>query len=243
MSRWWKHGREKIYNIDLYKNDLSYPSAKIEQLSVKRDWMHPSVYNCTPLTTANRVGYGIYFEKDISFVWDGDEDSPAQGILGKEYVWPGRGAGTVSFNTNFILRTDEKTSILTTQIPNQKIDGAMIVSNLISTSFFTSDFPVVWKLDIPNKEYFVPAGTYVACIIPISMSELQDSNIKVHEEGFPFEKIHGQGEYIKALKDAQKTHKFLKLYQKGIDHLGKKVGNHEVRNLNLNVSYPNGTSA
>jgi hypothetical protein len=197
-------------------------------------------HNCTPLVVANTIGYGISFDRDLSFIWDGDPINPATILKGKEFLNSDRGGGAISFNTNLVLRTDENTSILTIPVPNQLIKDITPLSSVLSTSFFSATFTMAWKLEIPNKEYLIPANTPVACIIPISLSNYNNSNLNIHSKKLPFDNIHGKTEYIKALKDNQKTQKekkFLRLYQKGIDHKGNILGKHEVKKLVLNVNY------
>lgn len=228
-----------MYTLDAYPVDTNLPTAKIEQLKIKRDWMPHSVYNCTPLVMANSMGYGVYFEEDISFIWDGDIRNPSKVLKGEKFFGPDRGAGSVSFHTNLIFKTDENTSLLTMPVPNQPIKDATVLTTILSTSFFTQLLPIVWKLEVANKEYFVPAGTYVGCILPISISQFQDSILNIHSKKHSFSKIHGD-EYIAALKEGQKQGKFLKFYQKGTDHKGNIIGKHELKSLNLNVNYIEG---
>jgi Family of unknown function (DUF6065) len=212
------------------------PTAKIEQLKIKRDWMNSAVYNCTPLVMGSLFGYGVYFEEDISFVWDGDVRHPSKVLKGENFVGPDRGAGSVSFHTNLVFKTNENTSLLTMPVPNQPIKDATVLTTILSSSFFTQLLPIVWQLDLPNKEYFVPAGTYVGCIIPISISQFQNSVLKIHQN--PLNSINfDNDEYIAALKKGQKEGKFLRFYQKGIDHKGNVIGKHELKYLKLNVEY------
>lgn len=226
-----------MYNLDVYKGDPNRTTAKIKQLGVKRDWMSIATYHCYPLTVANTIGYGIYFEDDIKFSWDGNLRNPAIATEGKEHVWSGRPEGTVSFETNLIFNSDENTSLLTIPVPNQIIKGVTTISTLVSTSFFTGSFPVVWKLEEPG-EYFVPAGTNLACIVPISMKSLNNSNINFKDIVYPGYRLHNDTEYIDAIhKHAEEKGNQPKLYKKGIDHHGNVVGSHEVDNLVLKVTY------
>jgi len=224
-----------MYSAEVYPMNHNVPTAKIKQLGVKRDWMHTSIYNCTPLTLANTFGYGVYFDKDISFIWDGDVRNPAQVLKGEQFFGPDRGGGTVSFHTNLIFKTDENTSLLTMPVPNQPLKDATVLTTILSTSFFTQLLPIVWKLEVPNKEYFVPAGTCVGAILPISVGSFQNSSLNFHKEEAPDQHIHAD-EYIKALKEGQRQGKFLRFYHKGIDQNGKVIGKHEVKNLRLNVN-------
>jgi hypothetical protein len=227
-----------MYTVNAYRDNHRDLSAKIRQLPPKRDWMHSVTYNCTPIMAANSLGYGIYFDQDISFVWDGDRKNPATAILGSEHIWSGRGEGTVSFNTNLILRTDPDVSILTMPVPNQFIEGAEVITTVLSSSIFTGSFPIVWKLHEANKEYFVKAGTDVACILPVSIAQFQDSNINVLNEVYPSDKrIQDTQDYLDEIQRAVSADKpRLKMYKKAIDHKGNKIGKHEVDNLKMNVT-------
>jgi hypothetical protein len=226
-----------MYNVEVYKDNLNISGAKLRQLKIKRDWMHPITYNCTPVSLANTLGYGVYFEDDISFIWNGDLDTPAEGIIGKEHIWSGRGEGTVSFLTNLMFKTDENTSLLTMPVPNSFSQDATPISTILSTSFVTVDFSVVLKVHTPNKEIFIPAGTDVACILPISIGQFQDSTITIHEDVWPYGSIQNSQPYLKYLKDAMANGENPKMYKKAIDHNGNKIGKHEVDRLNMNIVY------
>ena len=225
-----------MHNIDAYIDNLNLPTAKIRPLSVKRDWMQSFTYNCHPITMANTLGYGVYFDHDISFIWDGTNHNGAVGILGNKNIWVGRGEGTVSFITNLVLKTDENTSIITMPVPNETIEGAQVLSTVLSTSVFTGTFSIVWKLDIPNKEYFVPAGTNIACILPISLASIQNSTINMHNILSPFEKIQDSQEYMDYLKSLNSEGIRPKMYKKAINHKGEKIGRHEVDSIVLKVN-------
>jgi hypothetical protein len=226
-----------MHNVDVYVDNLLIPTAKIRPLTIQRDWMHAYTYNCHPIAMANTFGYGIYFDHDISFIWDGSRDEGAYGILGKENVWVGRGEGTVSFTTNLVFKTDENTSVLTMPVPNEYIDGAEVLSTILSTSVFTGTFTVVWKLDTPNKEYLVPAGTNIACVLPISIASIQGSNFNIKNSLWPFESIQDSKDYMTYLKAKNAEGIKPKMYKKGIDHTGKIIGKHEVDRIILNVNY------
>jgi hypothetical protein len=230
-----------MHNIDVYIDNKDKLTAKIRPLSPKRDWMHAQTYNCHPIVLANSFGYGIYFDHDISFIWNGERQNGAHGVIGAESIWVGRGEGTVTFITNLILKTDENTSVITMPVPNESIEGAQVLSTILSTSLFTGTFSVVWKIDTPNKEYFVPAGTNVACILPISLGSIQDSVINIKETPAPFERVQDSIEYITYLKGLNAEGVRPKMYKRAINHKGESIGKHEVDNINLNVIYEDGS--
>lgn len=226
-----------MYNVDVYMGDPTRKSAKLRQLGVKREWMSASTYHCYPVAFANTLGYGIYFEEDISFTWDGIKNNPAIANLGQSNIWSGRPEGTVSFDTNLVFKTDENTSILTMPVPNQYVEGATVLTSVIASSFFTGTFPVVWKLDKPDFEYVIPAGTNIACILPISIAQFQDANINVIPKIFPSRRIHNEVEYVDAIHNAvDQDGQQPKLYKKGVDHFGNKLGKHEVDRLVMKVT-------
>lgn len=228
-----------MYKLDVYVGNPEKPSAKIRPLGIQRDWMHETTYNCYPVGMANTLGYGIYFDEDISFIWNGLRGDGAVGIIGADNIWVGRGEGTVSFLTNLVFKTDENTSVITMPVPNQTIEGAQVVSTIFSTSFFTGKFSVVWRLDTPNKEYFIPAGTNIACILPMSLGSLQDSVVTIKNTPFPFESVHDSIEYITHLNSMHEKQIKPKMYKKGIDHAGNTIGKHEVNKINLHIKYEN----
>lgn len=228
-----------MYKIDAYVNNINIPTAKIRPLPIKRDWMNPYTYNCHPIGIANTLGYGVYFDHDISFIWDGSLDNAAVGIIGKENIWVGRAEGTVSFVTNLIFKTDENTSLVTMPVPNEYLKDAHVLSTILSTSVFTGTFSIVWKLDTPNKEYFVPAGTNIACILPVSLGNMQDSEINIHNKAWPFESIQDSKEYMEYLKELNSQGIRPRMYKKAMNHKGESIGKHEVDNIVLNVNYKN----
>ena len=224
-----------MHNIDVYIDNPDSPSAKIRPLSMKREWMHANTYNCHPIALANTLGYGVYFDHDISFIWEGSRADGASGIIGSENIWVGRGEGTVSFVTNLILKTDENTTVLTMPVPNEIFDGAQVVSTILSTSLFTGTFSIVWKLDTPNKEYFVPAGTNIACILPVSLKEIQNSTVNIKNKIFPFERVQDTKDYMAYLKGLNAEGIRPRMYKKAINHKGEIIGKHEVNQILLNV--------
>ncbi len=229
-----------MYKVDVYNKYEDRKTAKLEQLSVKRDWMTPATYNCYPITVANTIGYGVSFEDDISFIWDGDVSHPAKGILGKEYIWEGRGEGTVSITTNLVFKTNPDVSLLTIPVPNNFIKEADVVSSLMSTSFWTGDITIVLKIrkEYIGKEIVIPAGNNIACILPISISQFNNSNLIIKNKLFPFKPIQDTKKYVDALhKFTDETGGRLRLYKKGLDEDGNKVGSHEVDSLTMNVTY------
>jgi hypothetical protein len=213
--------------------------TNIFPLSGDRDWMPENkyAYNCFPVTLSNKLGYGLSFDHDISFMWNGDSSPGVEGNIevydGAEYCFFGRGGGIIGFPTNLIFKTEEDLSILTMPVPNQFIDGVQCFTSVLSSSFYTGVLQVVWKITSPNKVITIPAGTPLAAVLPISVSKIQDTTFKLLDE--EVEILHGK-EYNDAMFEYGKiNNRPSDWYRNETNHLGNKIGSHEVKSLKLNL--------
>jgi hypothetical protein len=216
-------------------------SANIEPLGATREWMDDTpekhAYMCFPLSVSNKLGWGISFPEDLSFVWDGITDTTPDHIKilkGHKYMFTGRGSATISFNSGLIFKTDDETTTLAMPVPNLFVRGAQCYTTLISTSFFMSGFPLAWKLTEPNVEITIPAGQPVAAILPISLTNLQENYTLETIDGYP---DHSYWDEVKKYGDAAEAKNSLgdwsKMYRDAVDYNGEKVGAHEVKALKL----------
>ena len=229
-----------MYQVDVYMQDILKPTANLKQLSVNREWFTPATYNCYPMTFVNTIGYEVSFDKDICFVWDGNVAIPARPISGGEFIWEGRGEGTVSLTTNLIFKTDKDISFWTMPIPNHFVEEFDVLSSIISTSFWTGDITIVLKIkkEYIGKEILIPAGTPVASFLPISIAQFDGSTLNIKDARFPLPQIQNTQKYVDALHEfTNRTGGRLKLYKKGLDENGNKVGEHEIDLIRMNVEY------
>lgn len=232
----------------IFAYKLHDQSANIDQLPMKRDWMDITfdrhAYHCFPMSLANRYGWGIFFEKDISFIWDGINDSTSNHVKilkGEEFVHSNRGNRTVSFNTGVYFESDKNISLLTIPVPNQFIDGAQCITTIVSSSVLENDFPIAWMITRPNVEITIPAGTPIACILPISIKETEKYEIFV-KNGIP--ELWNNQEWKKrmsgrAIVSQEKNSKgdWTHFYRDAVDHLGNQAGEHEVKKIILKTHY------
>lgn len=223
--------------------------AKIDQLPLQRDWMDITfdrhAYQCFPVSLSNRLGWGISFPEDISFIWDGVNDSTAEHVkvlAGEKYVHTGRGNRTISFNTDltFELEGNKTWSLMTMPVPNQFIRGAQCMTTIISPTALQGELPIAWMITEPSIEITIPANTPIASIIPISLAELQKYPILVKKGRPKYENdkwstmMKGRGEKSQELNMAGKWTHF---YRDAIDHNGDKMGDHEVKKITMRVDY------
>lgn len=223
--------------------------ASIGQLPLQRDWMDITfdrhAYQCFPMSISNRLGWGISFPKDISFIWDGINDSTSEHVKilsGEEYLHTGRGNRTISFNTDltFFSPEDEKLSLLTFPVPNQFIRGGQCITTIISPSVLQGELPIAWIIMEPNIEIVIPAGTPVAAVLPISTSSIQEYEVSV-KRGKPdymneeWNKI--MRERGEVSQDLNMSGKWTHFYRDAVDHNGDKSGEHESKKIIMKVNY------
>ncbi len=224
-----------MINFDAYKTDG--PKTILSPLKLQRDWMQDNEYsyNCFPLSLANKLGWGISFPEDISFVWnDSNNESGIEILSGEEYCYFDRGESVICFPTDLVFKTNSDLSILTMPVPNQIIDGVQCLTSVISSSFYTAGFQVIWKVLTKNKVITIKAGTPVAAIIPISLSVLNDSSITVHDKTIPDQK-HNQ-DYMKKMKEYSIIKdRFTGWYKNATDQYGNIIGEHETKSIKLYV--------
>ena len=217
--------------------------ASITPLNVKREWMDETAdlhaYRCFPISLANGLGWGISFPEDITFIWDGIIDTTPDHVkilTGEKYVNPNRGNATISFNTGIIFKTPQDYSLLAMPVPNQHMAGVSPFTTLISTSFYNSSLPCAWRITEANKEITIKAGTPVMAVIPISLTNLQ--NTELHMKNYNEVPISYHQDYIgynEVISHINQSGKFSDFYRDAVNHEGKTVGEHEVKLIRLKV--------
>lgn len=228
-------------NFEVYK--VGYRSADISPLTIKRQWMEDTfdkhAYHCFPVSLSNGLGWGISFPKDISFIWDGISDSTdthVKVIKGSEFVSTSRANATISFNTNLVIKTDPGITMMAMPVPNWPIDGVWPFTTLISTSFFKGAFPVAWRITRPNVEITIPANTPIISIIPISLTELNNSEAILRNQTSLPPDFFPKEDYGKIVSEINKQGKWTDFYRNATDHNGNKIGDHEVKVIRLKVN-------
>ncbi len=232
-------------DIAVYR--LGSSSANIDQLPLKRDWMDLTfdrhAYQCFPVSLANRLGWYVSFPEDISFIWDGINDSTSGHVSilsGEKYVHPNRGNRTISFNTGIYFSSKKNVSLLTMPVPNQFIEGTQCFTTLLSTSVLENDFPIAWIVNKPNEVITIPANTPIAAILPISLNDVQSYSLNVID-GIP--ELWKSSEWSKRMSDRAKASEaknsvgdWTHYYRDAVDHNGDIVGEHEAKKIIMKVT-------
>ena len=215
----------------------------ISPMSIKRDWMDATsenhAYRCFPVTQANVVGWSISCKDDIVFVWDGINDqtsSHIEIISAPQGSYSGRGQSSISLNTGLVFRTDKDISVLTINPVNYFSENFETMSNLISTSFYDNPLPLAIKARKANEEITIKSGTPLATIIPISLTNLNNSTINVFDyEDKDRSRIEANISYGEAAQVINQSGKWTDWYRDAVNEKEETLGSHEVKTLKLNV--------
>jgi hypothetical protein len=219
-------------------------SFVISPMSIKRDWMDATsenhAYRCFPVTQANVIGWSLSCLEDISFIWDGINDQTQDHIKivsAPEGSYTGRGQSSLSLNTGLVFKTEQEVSILSINPVNYFNEDFETMSNLISTSFFDNPLPLAIKAKSANKEVVIKAGTTLATIIPISLTNLNNSTIEIvnykDEDRSRTESNIAYGEAAQVLNSSGQ---WTDWYRDAVDENGKTRGQHETKTLKLYVN-------
>jgi hypothetical protein len=230
-----------MFNISVEK--MHGAPFDIAPMSIKRDWMDNTseghAYRCFPVTQSNVVGWSIFSKEDIEFVWDGINDQTQDHIeiiKAPEGSYGGRGQSSISFNTGLVFRTEQNVSLFTINPVNYFNDDFETMSNMISTSFYDNPLPLAIKSKSPNKKVLIKSGTPLATIIPISLSELNNTSIKMVEyKDQDRKRIEANISYGEASQVLNSSGEWTDWYRNAVNEKQESLGSHEVKTLKLSV--------
>lgn len=229
-----------MHDIKVYRVG-EYP-ADIQQLPIKRDWMEQThekhAYNCFPVTLTNGIAFGLSFPEDISFMWDGISDTNpghVKIISGHKYIYTERANATISFHTGLRFETDENLSLMVMPVPNLFIDGAQCFTTAITTSFFSGEIPCAWRITRPHYPIKIKANTPFAAVLPISISELNNSSVTIKNINELPQANYNGDEYQRSVSEILSQGKWTNFYRNAVDHKGNSIGSHEAKAIRLRV--------
>jgi hypothetical protein len=229
--------------IEISVEKMNGSIFEISQMSVKRNWMDETserhAYRCFPVTQANVVGWSLSCTEDIVFTWDGTNDQTPDHIkiTSPSGAYAGRGQSSISLNTGLVFRTANDVSLWTINPVNYFDNNFETMSNLISTSFYDSPLPLAIKAKNANVETRIAAGTPVATIIPISLTDLNNSSINIINYSDPENRRNRAIiNYGNAAQKVNISGEFTDWYRDAVNEKNEPLGSHETKVLRLNVS-------
>jgi hypothetical protein len=229
-----------MYSITVEK---TYNSLfDISQMSIKRDWMDLTseghAYRCFPVTQANVIGYSLSCKEDIEFLWDGitDQTGDHVEIFNPKSAYSGRGQSSISIDTGLIFRTDKDVSILAINPVNYFSDEFETMSSLITTSFYNNPLPLALRAKTANKKVVIKAGTPVATIIPISLTNLNNTVINIVDyQDIDNKRMKANISYGEAAQAINSSGEWTDWYRNAVNEKQESLGSHEVKTLKLKV--------
>jgi hypothetical protein len=218
-------------------------NAIISPMSIKRDWMDDTpekhAYRCFPVTQANMIGWNLSWKEDIKFIWNGTNNTLPDNIkilTENNLLYTGRGQSSISFVTGLTFRTEKDVSLFVINPVNYFNEDFETISSLISTSWFDNDFPLAIKAKVPNKEILIKAGQPIATIIPISLTNLDNTSIKIYDHEDPGNiRQNKQKSYSLAAQEINKSGNWTDWYRDAINEKEESLGEHETKVLRLSV--------
>jgi hypothetical protein len=229
-----------MFNISVEKTPGSL--FDIQPMSIKRDWMDATsenhAYRCFPVTQSNVIGWSLSCSTDIEFIWDGANDQTPDHvqIFSPEGAYSGRGQSSISLDTGLVFKTDKMVSLFTINPVNYFSDEFETMSSLISTSFYDNPLPLAIKAKLANKRVVIRSGTPVATIIPISLSELNGTNIEiVTYQDQDRKRFAANMAYGTAAQKINSVGKWTDWYRDAVNEKEESKGSHEVKTLKLGV--------
>lgn len=217
-------------------------SVNLRQTRIKRDWMENTwekhAYKCFPVSLANTIGYELSLPIDVSFIWDGVDDSSSDHVKilsGEEYIHNSRGNATVSFKTGIMIKSENNISFLHMPVPNLFNDNYQAFTTVISTSFFDQEFPSAIKILKANEVITIKAGEPFVTLLPISLTEMSKIELNLEEFNMDEQWYLDNSERGKIAYELNSKGEWTNWYRNATDHKGNSVGQHEVKSLKLNI--------
>ena len=229
-----------MFNIKVEK--LQDSIFNISPMSIKRDWMDQTsgghAYRCFPVTQANVIGWSLSCTEDISFEWNGinDQTPDTVKLFSPAGAYSGRGQSSISLHTGLYFKTDQDVSLLTINPVNFFSNEFETMSSLVTTSFYDNPLPLALKAKVANKVVTIKAGTPIATIIPISLTNLNNSVIEINAYSDPGNKRRDANiSYGQASQGVNSAGEWAVWYRNAVNEKNESLGKHEVKTLKLIV--------
>lgn len=227
--------------ITFYRNfrNKPIPGWNVRAASPKRPWMdtYKHFYRCLPMTIANQNGWVIESPCDIHTIWFGGADTNSMHFwIDQYYNVPNAWVkchfvgGVVTFEFDFLIKTNPGTNLLVRGAPNFYVDGAHPLEGVVETDWLDFTFTMNWKITEPNKLVTFRKGDPICFIQPTphNYSETFDFEIKhldedpIQEENFK-EYFKSRDKFKSNRENGTEKEEWQKHYFNGVDVYGNKI--------------------
>lgn len=180
-------------HITLWNTGLPTEWYEVREGSLKRDFLDETLnshgYHCSPISSANLHGWEFILPQDVEVVWDGISDTSADHVKiirgevlpsGTPFVHTDTANGTIAFNLNCFIETDENHYTLISGAPNYFINGAKPLSALIRSDIWSfTPIQFCWKITTPNKPVIFEKGMPFAFLLNYPIQTLQSTTLNI----------------------------------------------------------------
>lgn len=243
---------EKINLFDSSLYDIVPSKVKRELL----DQEDNNSYKCKPLNVANTYGWDVLCPFTFTAYWNGGNNQEDIVIE----CWDESvcvdcapmvshfGFGTLTFNMDFIIKTNENVSLYVRSPANTYVDGIQPLDAIIETDWLPFTFTYNFKFPKPGKATFTK-GEPLYTFFPIERGFIESFNLKMSNiNSYPelqdeFEHYNDTRTISNSEYGKNKPDNVSGFYARGENSMGKKykVLNHfKVTVLNKFISDKNG---
>jgi hypothetical protein len=248
---------EKPNSITVYRTQTNkpLPGWEFHPASPKRDWMdeYNHIYRCLPMTIANQNGWVVPCPCDIQAVWFGGQDrramhfwvDPEYNQFSTEHHWVKCHfvGGVITFEFDFMIRTNPGTNLLVRGAPNFFIEGAVPLEGVVETDWLDYSFTMNWRLTTPDKVVRFKKGDPICFLQPIphNYAETFSFDIDFLENNRELnEKFHAynnsRGEFMKRRQEGKEKNVWQRHYFNGKNVKGNAPIGEDRHAIKLNLS-------
>lgn len=149
----------------------------------ERSWMDATnqryAYRCLPLTIANSMGWELLCSMPVSAEWNGgpeleDITVKVEGAENPNSIAQSHfGHGVLTFQTNYLFRTDPGCALWVRGSPNSPKDGIAPLDGIVETDWLDFTFTMNWMFTRPGRVTF-EEGEPFCFITPIGYHALDE---------------------------------------------------------------------
>ncbi len=218
-----------------------------------RAWMDATkqryAYRCLPLTIANSMGWELLCPFAVRAAWNGGDalddikvTSPDGGAV-EDFAQSHFGHGILTFQTQFLFRTDPGTALWVRGTPNQPKDGIAPLDGIVETDWLSFTFTMNWMFTRPGFVHFERDESF-CFITPIGYRALDkvtpeivpiesDPALKADFEAYGSRRSEFNRKLAEGDPETVKTG-WQKWYMRGQDPAGKSTNPNHISKLRLN---------
>jgi hypothetical protein len=154
----------------------------------RRDWMEATTHHfanrCLPLRIANQAGWVFSLPEPFEVEWSGGDDPDQVSVFAsdriREILASHFGYGIVTFQTQFLFRTEPGYNLLVRGPANMPKDGIGPLEGIIETDWTAATFTMNWQITRPHHRVGFAAGEPIGMLVPVRRGELETFVPELH---------------------------------------------------------------